>query len=55
MVLSLLAILTLLGLRDRQSLSKAENGVVRALAIGLAAALPLIVTDFWQLVPRRLA
>lgn len=49
-VLSLLAILTLLGLRDRQSLSKAENGVVRALAIGLAVALPLIVTDFPQLV-----
>jgi hypothetical protein len=48
-VLSLLAILTLLGTRDRSQLSASENRVVAALALCLAAALPLILTDFTTL------
>lgn len=48
-VLSLLAILTLLRTRDRSQLSASENRVVAALAFCLAAALPLILTDFARL------
>jgi hypothetical protein len=48
-VLSLLAILALLGMRDRRQLSASENRVVAALALCLAAALPLILTDFTTL------
>ncbi|GAA0653419.1 hypothetical protein [Brevundimonas lenta] len=45
-ILSLVAVLILLWTRDRTSLSRAENGAVRRLAIGLAIVIPLIVTDF---------
>jgi hypothetical protein len=48
-VLSLLAILALLGTRDRSLLSASENRVVAALALCLAAAMPLILTDFTTL------
>ncbi|KRA68417.1 hypothetical protein ASD89_16365 [Caulobacter sp. Root656] len=48
-VLSLMAILALLGTRDRDQLSASENRVVAALALCLAAALPLILTDFTAL------
>lgn len=48
-VLSLLAILGLLGMRDRSQVSASENRVVAALALCLAAALPLILTDFTTL------
>jgi hypothetical protein len=49
-LLSLVAILVLLWSRDRTSLSRAENGAVRRLAVGLAIVIPLIVTDFSALV-----
>lgn len=49
-LLSLVAILVLLWTRDRKSLSRAENGAVRRLAVGLAVVIPLIVTDFSDLV-----
>ena len=49
-LLSLVAILVLLWSRDRESLSRAENGAVRRLAVGLAIVIPLIVTDFSALV-----
>ena len=49
-VLSLLAVLILLATRDRGSLSTSENAAVRSLAIGLGCAIPLIVTDFPELV-----
>ena len=49
-LLSLVAVLVLLWSRDRTSLSRAENGAVRRLAIGLAVVIPLIVTDFSALV-----
>ncbi|MBI1685579.1 hypothetical protein [Caulobacter hibisci] len=48
--LSLLAILALLGARDRGQLSAGENRVVGALALGLAVSLPLMLTDFVRLV-----
>lgn len=51
MALSLGAILVLLALRDRNQLSADENRVVGGLAIGLAAAIPLILTDFQNLSP----
>ena len=47
---SLVAILILLWARDRNSLSRAENGAVRRLAVGLAIVIPLIGTDFSELV-----
>lgn len=47
---SLLAILILLWARDRKALSRAENGAVRRLAVGLAIVIPLIGTDFSELV-----
>lgn len=50
-VLSLLAIVAMLGTRDRAQLSTSENRVVAALVLGLAAALPLILTDFTRLMP----
>lgn len=50
-ILSLLAVLGLLWSRDRESLSRAENDTVRRLATGLAVVIPLIVTDFSELVP----
>lgn len=50
-VLSLLAVLVLLWARDRQSLSAAENGAVRRLAIGLAVVIPLVATDFYGMTP----
>lgn len=50
-VLSLLAVLILLWTRDRQSLSTAENGAVRRLAIGLAVVIPLVATDFHGITP----
>ena len=49
-ILSLVAILILLLTRDRSSLSRAENGAVRRLAVGLAIVIPLIGTDFSDLV-----
>lgn len=49
-VASLVAILILLWARDRRSLSRAENGAVRRLAVGLAVVIPLIATDFSDLV-----
>lgn len=49
-ILSLVAILILLWTRDRRSLSRAENGAVRRLAIGLTIVIPLIMTDFSALV-----
>jgi len=49
-LLSLVAILILLWSRDRTSFSRAENGAVRRLAVGLAIVIPLIVTDFSALV-----
>ena len=49
-ILSLAAILILLLTRDRSSLSRAENGAVRRLAVGLAIVIPLIGTDFSDLV-----
>lgn len=47
---SLIAILILLWARDRKALSRAENGAVRRLAVGLAIVIPLIGTDFSELV-----
>lgn len=47
---SLVAILILLWARDRKALSRAENGAVRRLAVGLAIVIPLIGTDFSELV-----
>lgn len=47
---SLIAILILLWARDRKALSRAENGAVRRLAVGLAIVIPLIGTDFSGLV-----
>jgi len=49
-LLSLVAILILLWARDRRALSRAENGAVRRLAVGLAIVIPLIGTDFSELV-----
>ena len=50
-LLSLLAILILLWTRDQNSLSRAENGAVRRLALGLAIVIPLIMTDFSAVIP----
>ncbi len=50
-LLSLLAILILLWTRDQKSLSRAENGAVRRLALGLAIVIPLIMTDFSAVIP----
>ena len=47
---SLVATLILLWARDREALSPAENGAVRRLAVGLAIVIPLIGTDFSELV-----
>nr|WP_314525167.1 hypothetical protein [uncultured Brevundimonas sp.] len=47
---SLVAVLILLWTRDRKGLSRAENGAVRRLAVGLAIVIPLIGTDFSELV-----
>lgn len=49
-LLSLISVLVLLWTRNRGSLSRAENGAVRRLAIGLAVVIPLIATDFSDLV-----
>jgi hypothetical protein len=49
LILSLLALLVLIGTRDRRSLSQAENGAVRLLTFGLALAIPLVATDFPEL------
>jgi hypothetical protein len=49
-LLSLISVLVLLWTRNRESLSRAENGAVRRLAIGLAVVIPLIATDFADLV-----
>jgi len=44
--LSLAAIAVLLAVRDRTSLSRAENDAISALFVGLIFALPLAATDF---------
>ncbi|MDK2749017.1 MAG: hypothetical protein KYX67_17005 [Brevundimonas sp.] len=47
---SLVAILILLWARDSKTLSRAENAAVRRLGVGLAIVIPLIGTDFSELV-----
>lgn len=46
LVISMVVIVAMMALRDRQSLSRAENGLVRACMLSALIGLPLAATDF---------